>query len=111
MSKTVTSNSKSYPGTVVIRDRLYLAQVELIEAALSVRPPIDNGKIVMTDVDKPRLPAVLACVESWDLQNFPKPVSQDNFPFTPRREIHELLDLLFVEIVRVYNGEKEIPNA
>jgi len=106
----ITSQSKAYPGTVTIYDRLTLPQVELVEVALGNKPPVIDGKFALTDADKPRLPALLACVEKWDLKGFPDNVTMDNFPFTPRRQVFHLISQIFVEIAKVYNGELDIPN-
>ena len=106
----ITSQSKAYPGTVTIYDRLTLPQVELVEAALSDMPPITEGKVALTALDKPRLPALLACVEKWDLKGFPDNVTVENFPLTPRRQAHDLIMQIFVEIAKVYNGELDVPN-
>ncbi len=64
----------------------------------------------MTDDDKPKLPALLACVEAWNISNFPEKVSVETFPLTPRREAHNLVVKIFDAIKDIYNGEQEIPN-
>lgn len=110
MSKVITSKSKVFSGTVTLFDRLTLAQVELVEAALLDTPPVKDGNVRLTDIDRPRLPALLACVERWDLQNFPEALTVDTFPLTPRRQAHDLVIQIFDEIVSVYNGEQQIPN-
>ncbi len=106
----ITSQSKTWTGTVTIFDRLVLSQVELVEAALSDMPPITEGKVALTALDKPRLPALLACVEKWELKGFPDPVTVENFPLTPRRQAHDLIMQIFAEIAKVYNGELDVPN-
>jgi hypothetical protein len=111
MSKKITINNKVWTGTVTIFDRLYLPQVELVEAALLDEPQVMEGKVKLTNLDKPKLPALLACVEKWDIPNFPENVSIETFPFTPRRAAHELITQIFSEIALVYNGELEVPNA
>lgn len=62
-------------------------------------------------VDERMLPAVIACVEKWELQGFPEIVTADTFPATPRGESHELVKWLFAEIHRIYIGELTIPNG
>jgi Uma2 family endonuclease len=57
-------------------------------------------------LDAEKLPAVLACVEKWELENFnPEP-----FPASPRGASHKLIDFIFSELVTIYMGEKEVPN-
>jgi hypothetical protein len=110
VSKVITSPSKRWPGSVTLADPLTLPQVELIEAALR---PLDNvpedGQVYLTALDKPQIPAILACVEKWDLQDFPVP-TLDTFPMSPRRETHDLIAWIFREMRRVYIGDQEIPN-
>lgn len=111
MSKVIQSKSKIWTGTVSLHDRFTLPQVELVEEALLTIPPVNDGKVRLTDIDKPRLPALLACVEKWDLKDFPDPVTVDTFPLTPRRPAHELIEQIFDAIREVYNGEIDIPNG
>lgn len=74
-------------------------------------PTADSeGRVRYTAIDKPRLPALIACVESWQLTSFPNPVTVDGFPLTPRKEAHNLIETIFDAIREVYNGETEIPN-
>ena len=101
---------KTYNGSVRIFDRLTLSQVESIEAAIYDVPEVNDGKVKLTSLDKPRIPALLACVEKWELSNFPEDLSIETFPLSPRRETHNLIDRIFSEIAKVYNGEQEIPN-
>lgn len=102
---------KTFNGTVTIYDRLTLPQVEAIEEALFNEPPQQDGKVRLTHVDKPRIPALLACVEKWSLENFPESPTVENFPMTPRRESHNMVSKIFFEITKVYNGEIDIPNG
>lgn len=111
MSKVITSPSKRWAGTVTISDPLTLPQVELIEAGLELPAGTDgDGRVFFTVLDKPHLPAILACVEKWGLSNLPEAVAADNFPMSPRKASHELIAWLFNEIYKVYMGELEIPN-
>ena len=93
-----------------MRDAFTLSQVELIEAAIFDMPPVKDGKVKLTDLDRPRIPALLACVEKWEISGFPETLTADNFPLTPRRETHNLIEKIFSAIADIYNGEKEIPN-
>lgn len=126
MSKTLTAPQKfstggdgekekfvnnPWTGSVIISDRLFLSQVELIEDALE---PVLDGKhksVFLTELDKPKIPALLACVEKWELKNFPDAPTPETFPLTPRRASHELIGWLFKELTDIYIGETDIPNA
>ncbi len=104
-------SGKTYNGSVNVRDAFTLSQVELIEAAIFDMPPVKDGKVKLTDLDRPRIPAILACVEAWEISGFPGNVTADTFPATPRRETHNLIEKIFAQIEKVYNGELDIPNA
>ena len=111
MSKVVISPFKKFPGSVTLYDPLTLPQVELIEAAFVTPEADENGKIWLTILDKPKLPAVLACVETWNIENLPSPpLTIDNFYMSPRRATSNLITWLFDEIRMIYLGELEIPN-
>ena len=116
MSKVIKSKAQNYTGTVTIFDRLVLSQVELVEAALLDNKTVyedarENEKSVYrTQIDKPKLPALLACVEKWEIEGFPEPLTVDNFPLTPRADANYFIEMVFDEIRRIYNGEREVPN-
>ncbi len=114
---------KTYNGSVTVYDQFTLPQVELIEAAMFAEVPYTEKKekdesgnektlryVRMTEDDKSKLPAVLACVENWELSNFPKDLSILTFPLSPRRTTHNLIKKIFNEIEKIYNGELDIPN-
>jgi len=111
MSKTITSPIARWQGTVTLSEPLTLPQAEAIEQGLE--PPKDipaDGLIFNTVNDKRVMPAIFACVEKWELKDFPVEVNADNFPFSPRGESHKLIDWLFGEIFKIYTGESEVPN-
>ena len=97
-----------WTGSVTIADPLTLPQVEIIEDAIDIKP--DGEKVYLTVFDKKNLPAVFACVEKWDLENFPDPVTDNNFPMSPRGASHDLISWIWSEIIKIYIGEQEVPN-
>ena len=109
MSKVITSQSKIWTGTVTLAEPLTLPQVEKIEAAMDFRPG-ESEKVWFTTLDREKLPAILACVEKWELKGFPESVTIETFPLTPRPASHKLVDWLWGELWKVYIGELEIPN-
>lgn len=108
MPKSVTSPSKLWPGTVTLADPLTLPQVELIEAGLEL-PEGLGEKVYFSVLDKMAMPAIIACVEKWNLENFPEAPTLDNWPMTPRKQSHEFVAFLWSEVVRIYNGEQDAP--
>lgn len=117
MSKLVQSKIEQYQGSVTLADPLTISQARIIEAGM--RPPEDDEYFVNSKGDKvyyytvddeKQIPAILACVEKWELENLPNPVTLDNFPASPRKATHQLIDWLFGEIKKIYIGELQIPN-
>lgn len=101
---------------MTIFDRFVLSQVELIETAL-----LDNKEVFdkavkdkkaprYTEVDKPKLPALIACVEKWEVEGLPDKMTVETFPLTPRSKSSQFVELVFDAIRQVYNGEIEVPN-
>ena len=111
MSKIITSPSKIWTGTVTLAEPLFLPQAEAIDTALRV-PEGYEGKesIPYTVLDKWHFPAILACVEKWNIDGFPDPVTFDTIPLNPRPESHALIDYIWNEIKKIYLGELQVPN-
>lgn len=108
MSKVITSPIKRWAGTVTIADPLTISQARAIESAFG-KPPLieeEGQRVWLSVIDEARLPAISACVESWNLENF----NPDPFPASPRGDSHKLIAWLFGELALVYQGESEIPN-
>lgn len=105
MSKQIKVDGR-WAGAVTIADPLTLPQAQLIEAGLK-QPEGHEGetRIFLSVIDEMKLPAVIACVEKWDLTNF----TPDPFPASPRGESHKLIDFIFQELMNVYLGESIVP--
>jgi len=65
--------------------------------------------VFFSDNDEKHSPAILACIEKWNIDNFSL-TATGQLPASPRKHTHELIDWLFSEIKKVYFGELEIPN-
>ena len=111
MSKVIASPIARWAGSVTIADPLTLSQAHAIEAGMRSPESGEDGRVWLSIVDENQLPAVFACVEKWELADMPADLSISNFPASPRKESHELVDFLFREILKVYFGEAPIPNA
>lgn len=111
MPQKIVSDIAGFEGSVMIADPLTLAQAHVIEAGM--RPPEKDadGRWWLTDEDELKLPAVLACVEKWEIPAIPEGVTLHTFPFSPRPQTHKLIDLVFTALKRIYIGEINIPNA
>jgi len=108
MSKTIEVKGK-WAGTVEIADPLTIPQVQLIEAALTPPAAGEDGKLWTSALDVGKLPAIFACVTSWNLSGLEN-VTLETFPATPRKASHALVDFIFAELIKIYSGEVEVPN-
>lgn len=109
MAKVITSPSKRWPGTVTLYDPLTLPQVEAIEIYLA-NTDTKDGEKPLRSYDREQLPALIACVEEWNIENFPVKPTLETWPLSPRRASREFVMWLLVEILAVYNGELAVPN-
>lgn len=110
MSKVITSPIERWKGSVVIADPLTIPQAQLIEAGMKQPEADADGKYWLSAEDGMELPAIIACVEKWELSNMPEKITADNFPASPRKDSHALISWLFKEIMNVYAGEALVPN-
>ena len=107
--KILSSPSRRWHGSVTISDPMTLPQVMAIEEVFG--SPEGEGRVMKSVIDRKLLPAILACVEKWDIANMPEAVTVDTFPATPRGESSEFIRWLWNELYKVYIGETEIPNV
>ena len=109
MSKTIQITGK-WEGSVEIADPLNIAQAQFVNDSLQLPEKNEDGTYYTIALDTKKLPAIFACVTAWNIKDFPEKVTADNFPATPRKASHALIDLIFAEIVKIYVGETEVPN-
>lgn len=115
VSKIIESPVRHFPGTVTIADPLNFSQWVAWRAALDnaslerekaveavggeEKPPMTYGEIGLDDACAvAAIPGICACVERWELANFPEAVTPETFPATPRWRIAALLVWLTREI-------------
>lgn len=111
MSKVVISPIERFTGSVIIADPLTIPQAQAVEVGMD-KPQTDaEGKAFLSAFDNLQLPGIFACVEKWELSNMPENVTLANFPASPRKATHDLINWLYKEILSVYFGEILVPNA
>lgn len=109
MSKKIVSPSEIFTGSVTIADPITIPQAQLIEAGMK-QVEGENGRVWLSEIDGNQMPAVLSCVEKWEIVGVPEIVTLDNFPASPRKASHELIEWIYRELLKVYFGEAAIPN-
>ena len=109
MPKTIQVTGK-WEGSVTMADPLTLPQARLIEEALDTPKKNEDGTVWLSAMDEKRLPALFGCVTEWNLKGL-EGVTPENFPASPRKASHKLVEYLFLELMKIYTGELETPNA
>ena len=111
MSKLITSPVKRFPGTVTLAEPLTFPMFFAWKQALEAAKEIITANGTQAEFDRAMLPGICACVEKWELENFPPMVRPETFPATKRRNSTTLIAWVIKEIGEVVMGEEEIPNA
>jgi len=109
MSKVITSPSTKWPGSVTIADNPNWDQIDAMEATFGNLTG-EGERVFYSVIDRNQIPAIVAWVEKWELENFPNPVTAENFPRLPRTESHKLIEAIYTEMRNLYFGQAEIPN-
>ena len=106
MGKIVTCPVKRYEGSVTIKDPIpYLDILKLERAGREF-------SWETSDIGDAFIPPILACIEKWELKNFPENPTLETFPGTPRSKVNRLLAWLLNSVRVVYVGnEDNDPNA
>ncbi len=110
MSKTIQVTGK-WSGSVEIADPLNIQQAQLVNDSLQLPQKNEDGTYYTVALDAGKIPAIIGCVTKWSLKDFPEIVTLETFPASPRKAAHALIDLLHAELVKIYIGELEVPNA
>lgn len=102
MSKVITSPVDEWPGTVTLHDPLTFPQRFAFEDALTAARELREESEARFNYAL--LPGVLACVESFQLSNFPTQPAPDNWPSTPKEPTAKLVAWLVGEIAKLYEA-------
>ncbi len=121
MAKVIESPVKKWPGKITISDPLSMIQVLALEEVVNERDAYHkNGASEEGDeavnghsMIKSRsllIPALIGCVESWDLEGLDKPNGIEDWPGSPLKESGELINWMFTEIWALLELSTEVPN-
>lgn len=122
MSKVIKSPVEKWAGNVTFCEPLTAPQVFAIEDALdetaqiessAFKSSLNDNKIEMrwqSRYNYAYLPAILLCVEEWNLEGFPDNLTRDTFPSIQSNDATILISALFTELMKIYKEENEVPN-
>jgi hypothetical protein len=111
--KIIKYKSQLWGGLITLSDPLTLEQESAFEKAATEAQRERNryGDSIVTTFALCYLPAILLCVEKWDLKDFPKEPTMLTFPARPIKEVAMLVSRLVQEITTLYTESIDIPNA
>jgi hypothetical protein len=108
MAKVIISPVKRFSGSVTLSDPLTFPQALAVESAIRKGQALgDEGTHLQ--FDNVLLPAVLACVQEWNIAGVDNP-TPETFPATPRTASAELIAWLIGEVMALYKDAEELPN-
>jgi hypothetical protein len=105
----ITSPVDGFPGTVERPDYLTLPQVLQFEEGL--RGLSGDDAKTKTQFDAATVAFILPFFSLWDIAGVPTNPTPETFPGSPRKASAELIAWLLGELVNLYTGETDIPNA
>ena len=113
--KIFNSPSKKFQGEIHIHDPLTLPMILAIEEAQRAGSEcFEDAKLkpgkTWSNVDDAWMPAILKCVEKFEITGFPEIVTRENFPASPRIASRRFITWLINTLADIYIGEEEIPN-
>ena len=110
MSKVIESPVKRFPGTITIPDYLTHPQAIAYWRSVTAASDLPRDTSTLVDMNYALLPGLCACVEKWDIQGLPMPISPETFPATPARPCRQLIQWAFGELRQVIEAADDIPN-
>ena len=110
MGKKVAFTSEKWGGSVTFYDPLTIEQEAKLEYALSDLQIAREKGGVLSALIIALFPGIEACVEKWELKDFPERITLENFPTRPKIECANLIAWLVTNILELYNESTTIPN-
>jgi hypothetical protein len=111
MSKTKTFESTIWGGSVTFHDPLTIEQEAAWEYAYADLQKARERGGGISAILIAALPGIDACVEKWELKNFPERPTLADWPMHQKVESAKLLACLVKNILELYNDSVNIPNA
>lgn len=104
----LTSPSAHFSGSIEISEQMTMPQVLMLEDAVK---SIDISSMSIGQLHAAYLPVILSVVMKWEIAHVPAEPTAETFPGTPRKAAVDFFTWLIGEVLKIYNGETEIPNA
>lgn len=126
MSKKVLCEIEGFKGFVHFAQPLNLEQVFAIEdaqdKAIEIEPSAFLTKLNerrgtpdtvswSSRVDVHIIPAIVKCVDKFEIEGLPEKLTLETFPATPRSKATAFVSWCFNQLMTIYAGEQEVPNA
>ena len=107
MPKTIQSPVQRFPGSVVLSDPLTYPQALAFEESYANALEVKEREGTQTEYEVALWPGLSKCIEKCDV----KGIDINRPPASPRGKVAEFVAWLFTEILEVYIGDTEDPNA
>jgi len=111
MSKTVSYTSEKWGGSVTFYDPLTLEQEAAWEYALGAFNKAREANGGVSAFLIALVPGFTACVEKWELKDFPERITLDTWPRKQKMESAKLIGWLVTNISELYSDSVTIPNV
>jgi hypothetical protein len=111
MSKSVVYTSDKWGGSVTFHDPLTLEQEAAWEYAIADFQMAREKGGGLSAQNVALMPGILACVEKWELKDFPERITLTNFPMRPKEERAKLIAWLVTNIAELYSDSVTVPNS
>ena len=112
--KVIESPVKRWPGTVGLRENLFLPQtvavMDVIEEVGFLDKEEGESFVIHLKDHLTLLPAILDCVEEWDLEGLERPKGPETFPGNPLGDASRLASWLFNEVFDLVLYGDAVPN-
>lgn len=112
--KIIESPVERWPGTVGLHENLYLPQtvavMDVIEQVGFLNKDEGETFTIHLKDHLTLLPAILDCIEEWNIEGLERPTSEKDFPGNPLGAVNRLASWLFNEVFELVLYGDTIPN-
>jgi len=112
--KLIESPVKRWPGTIGLRENLYLPEttaiMDVLEEIGFFGHDEGEGFTIQLKDHLKLIPAILVCIEEWNLEGLERPTGADDFPGNPLSDVSRLASWLFNEVADIVISGDTVPN-